>query len=141
MTKFTVEASLILLLVQLLLGMWANLFVSFPSPAPSVNPFDQIFFGGPVLLAGHIVTGIALGTLSIVGLVSSLFTRSRALMAAEACALISVVVAGESGIEFVLGGYQDDILSYSMTVGFVLLLAVYVYAIWRPGHLARLPPT
>jgi len=117
--------SIILLFIQFLLGMWANLFASFPIPVPSVNPIDQIFTDGPTLLAIHVVVGILLGILSIAGLALAVHTKDRRLILLEVSALASILLAGESGIEFVLSGYQDDILSYTMAVGFILVFLVY----------------
>ena len=135
--RLSVEASIILLFLQLLLGMWANLFASFPIPLQGVNPFDQIFTEGPALLVLHVIVGLLLGILAIVGLVASVYARNRGLVVLEAGALVSVLVAGESGIEFVLGGYQEDLFSYTMTVGYVLLLVIYTWTSMRIGRRER----
>ncbi len=77
--------------------------------------------------------GILLGVLAILGLAGAIYARRRSLIVLEAAALGSVLLAGESGLEFVLGGYQNDSCSFSMTFGFALLLAVYVWMIRRPS--------
>lgn len=128
MARFSIDASIILLFLQILLGMWANLFASFPNPTNGVNPLDKIFTEGPALLTLHVLVGILLGILSIALLAVAVITRDRRLIALGAAALGSVLLAGESGIEFVLGWYQENLYSYTMTVGFVLLTAVYVWA-------------
>ena len=125
--RFSVEASIVLLFGQILLGMWVNLFAKFPSPTIGVNPLDQLFTGGPVLLVLHVLLGLTLGILSIAGLAAALAIKDKRLAALEVAALLSVLLAGESGIEFVLGWYQEDLYSYAMTVGFVLLTAVYIW--------------
>jgi hypothetical protein len=117
--------SIVLLFLQFLLGMWANLFASFPGPLPLLNPIDQIFTQGPALLALHVVIGVLLGIVSIAGLVSSIYTRDRRLILLEVGALASIVFAGESGIEFVLSDYQDDFYSFSMAAGFILVFLLY----------------
>jgi len=132
--KAVVSVSVVLLFLQLLLGMWTNLFTTFPTPSQSVNPIDQIFTEGPPLLTLHVVIGLLLGILSIAGLVGAAYIKNRRLIALEACALVSVLVAGESGIEFVLGGYQENVFSYTMTVGYVMLLATYVWTSRRMGE-------
>ena len=126
--RFTVEASVVLLLAQILLGMWVNLYATFPSQTAGINPLDEVFTGGPAILVLHILVGLTLGILSIIGLAAALAIKDRRLVALEAAALLSVLLAGESGIEFVLGWYQEDLYSYTMTVGFVLLTAVYIWA-------------
>ena len=132
--KAIVSTSIILLFLQLLLGMWDNLFAAFPVPAGSMNPIDQIFTEGPPLLAAHVVVGLVLGVLSIIGLIGAAFLKKRRLIALEASALISVLIAGESGIEFVLSGYQEDVYSYTMTVGYALLLATYIWTSRKMGN-------
>ncbi len=107
--------------------MWANLFANFPTPVQSVNPIDQIFTEGPPLLSLHVVVGILLGILSITGLVGAAYLKNRRLIALQTVALVSVFIAGESGIEFVLGGYQANLLSYTMTLGYAALLATYIW--------------
>jgi hypothetical protein len=138
-TRAVVNLSIVLLFFQLLLGMWANLFASFPSPVQSVNPIDQIFTGGPALLVLHVIVGLILGILSIVGIIGAAYTKNARLIALAACALLSVLAAGESGIEFVLGGYQEDVYSYTMTVGYAALLATYIATSKKMGELGTTP--
>ncbi len=126
--KFSVETSIILLFLQILLGMWVNLFASFPNPTSGVNPIDLIFNEGPFPLTLHFFVGILLGVLSIALLAAAVVMKDRRFIVLGSAALGSVLLAGESGIEFVLGWYQENIYSYMMTVGFVLLVAVYVWA-------------
>lgn len=98
-----------------------------PKPDSWVNPLDQVFTGRPALLALHIVVGVALGILSIAGLAAAAAMKDRRLTVLESAALGFVLLAGESGIEFVLGWYQEDLYSCTMTVGFVSLMAVYIW--------------
>ena len=125
--RFSLDASVVLLFVQVLLGMWVNLFAISPVQTTGVNPLDQIFTQGPVLLTMHFLVGFTLGILTIVGLAGAVAIKDRRLIELETSALLSVLLAGESGIEFVLGWWQENVYSYTMTVGFVLLLAVYVW--------------
>jgi hypothetical protein len=118
-------AIITLLFVQFLLGMWTNLFVVFPEFSPSVNPLDQVFLQGPYILAAHIITGVALGILSISVFILSVLARNKRAIVLACAGLGSILLAGESGIEFVLGWYANDVLSFSMALGFVFSFVVY----------------
>ena len=120
---------LALLFVQFLLGMWTNLFAAFPESSPSVNPLDQVFIQGPYVLAAHIITGIALGIVSISIIVLSALARNKRAVVLACAGLGSILLAGESGIEFVLGWYGNDALSFSMAFGFVLSFVIYFAAL------------
>lgn len=140
--RLAVEASLGLLFVQLPLGMWVNLFAGFPDRTNGVNPVDLIFSRGPASLALHFAVGFALGVLALAGLVAAVASRDARLVALEAAALGFVLLAGESGIEFVLGWYSEDVYSFTMTLGFVFLLALYSLTsrrvrVWYPGTPAQ----
>lgn len=114
-----------LLFLELLLGMYANLFAAFPSQSPSVDPIDSVLVNGPYVVSAHIINGIALGILSIAAIVLSVFARNRRAIFLSCIGFISILFAGESGVSFALGWYTNNYFSYSMTVGFALSLAIY----------------
>lgn len=120
----------ILLLAQYLLGMISNLFVVFPVQSASINPLDSLFFSGPYVVLFHLLNGLALGLISIAAVVVSASTRNRRLVAIAFCGLGSILFAGESGIEFILGWYSDDLFSFLMSVGFVLSFLSYFALLW-----------
>ncbi len=122
------ELSVVILFVlffQFLLGMWSNLFVTFPTQSSSVNPLDNVFVNGPYVLTAHIVTGLVLGILSIALLALSVIARKKRAIALALGGLGSILLAGESGIEFVLGWYSNNGFSFSMALGFALSFAIY----------------
>jgi hypothetical protein len=131
---------LTLLFVQFLLGMWTNLFVAFPQPAPSVNPLDNVFLGGPYILAAHIIAGLVLGILSISVVVLSILVGNNRAIALASAGLGSILLAGMSGIEFVLGWYTNNALSFSMAFAFALSFAIYFLFLWQQdAQKARTP--
>lgn len=119
-----------LLFFQYVLGMGNNLFVEFPSRVAGVNPLDSALTSGPYLVAFHILVGIALGVAAIAVLTLSALARSRNLAILAMAGLGSILLAGESGIEFVLGWYSDDLFSFLMSLGFVLAFALYFVLFW-----------
>lgn len=116
---------LVLLFLQFLLGMLSNLFATFPLRTPSVNPLDTVLLNGPYVVSAHIINGIIVGILSILTIVLSAVARNRRLIFLSCCGFISILFAGESGILFALGWYTNNYLSFSMTIGFALSLAIY----------------
>jgi hypothetical protein len=118
-------AMICLSFLQYLLGMSANLFVAFPGQIASVNPLDGVFTNGPYLVLLHIVAGLVMGLLSIGTLVLAVRAKSRRLILLALGGLGAILLAGESGIEFVLGWYSDDLFSFLMSFGFILSFVVY----------------
>ncbi len=114
-----------MLFLQYLVGMTTNLFVDFPSRTASVNPLEGLFTIGPYVVLIHFVIGLALGLLSIGALIVSALTKSRRLAALTLGGSGAIVLAGESGIEFVLGWYSDDLFSFLMSLGFILAFTTY----------------
>ncbi len=121
--RLTTRITLTFLLVQFLLGMWTNLFVSFP--APDGNPFEQIFSNGLYVLAAHLILGIALFGTGLAVLALAALARVRSVVMSGAAGLASIIIAGVSGLVFVLSGFQADPYSYLMSVGFISAFAVY----------------
>lgn len=123
-------ATVCLLFLQYVLGMATNLFVIFPTETASVNPLDSVFTHGPSPVLFHIVAGLALGLLSISALILSARTKNRALVTLAAGGLGAILLAGESGIEFVLGWYSNDVFSFLMSFGFILSFTLYFLLFW-----------
>lgn len=121
---------LCLLFLQYLLGMITNLFAVSPTQIPSVNPLDKVFTNGPSLLLFHIVNGLALGLLSISAVIVSTIVKNKRLLLIALSGLGAILFAGESGIEFVLGWYSDDLFSFLMSLGFILSFTAYFVLLW-----------
>ncbi len=110
--------------------MATNLFVEFPTETASVNPLDSVFTDGPYPVLFHIIAGLALGVLSISALILSARAKDRALVILAVGGLGAILLAGESGIEFVLGWYSNDVFSFLMSFGFILSFTVYFLLFW-----------
>jgi heme A synthase len=121
--RLTTRITIAFLLVQFLLGMWTNLFV--PFPAPDGNPFEQIFSNGLYVIAAHLILGIALFGTGLAVLALATLARIRSVVMSGAAGLASIIIAGISGLLFVLSGFQSDPYSYLMSVGFISAFAVY----------------
>lgn len=113
-----------LLIVQFLLGMYANLFVTF-STNTSPNPIAVIFQGGSTTLMLHVIIAAALFVVSLLILVTALFLHRRPITLLAVAGFASTATAAISGLAFVLTVYADDALSYLMAVGFLAAIVIY----------------
>src|SRR5436309_4370245 len=75
-----------LLIVQFLLGMFANLFVTF-STSTDPNPLAVVFTGGSPALMLHVLIAVVLFVLALQVLVSAAFTDRRPVVAIASAGL------------------------------------------------------
>src|SRR3989441_10005684 len=113
-----------LLIVQFLLGMFANLFVTF-SMSTDPNPLAVVFTGGSPALMLHVVVAVVLFIIALLVLVTATFIHRRSLIIIARAGFASMAIAFFSGIAFVYSGYAHDSLSYLMSVGFLVALIIY----------------
>jgi hypothetical protein len=113
-----------LLILQFLLGMFANLFVTF-STSTDPNPLAVVFTGGSPALILHVIVAVVLFILALLVLIAATFIHRRSLVIVASAGLASIAIAFFSGIAFVYTGYANDALSYVMAVGFLFGLIIY----------------
>jgi hypothetical protein len=142
-----VLGSLSMLIVQFLLGMGVNLFVTIAPNHPGANPSE--FFSGaarsvawavsqsPVVLILHAILGILLVINSIVVLVGAFRFPSTALRVLAALGAVGIIGAAFNGASFL--NYNHDVNSYLMSVGFALAAVVYTQIIFMTPP-ATVPP-
>jgi hypothetical protein len=117
-------AALVLLLIQFVLGMYVNIYVTVPK-ADEGGGMGKAISGGPATLSIHAVLGLLL-ILSAIGLlVQSVMARYWGVFAAAVIALVAIVGAAFSGADFVNKGGQD---SASMTMAALAGVAMLCYA-------------
>src|SRR5438094_3558453 len=115
-----------LLIVQFLLGMFANLFVTF-STSTDPNPLAVVFTGGSPALMLHVLIAVVLFILALQVLITASFIQRRQAIAIASAGFASIALAFFTGIAFVYTGYENDSLSYLMAVGFLFGLIIYGY--------------
>src|SRR5881296_3473237 len=81
-----------LLIVQFLLGMFANLFVTF-STSTDPNPLAVVFTGGSPVVILHVMIAVILFILALQVLVSAAFIRRRQLVAIASAGFASIALA------------------------------------------------
>ena len=134
-----VVVMLLALFLQFLVGMWLNLFATFPQLAGSSG---NIMFGAMMgsmmgfMLSGgmsvfmvHMMMGLVILALAVVSL--ALFATSFSSEKKTSSVLLgvaglgSIIFAGISGLYFMYSGFSNDVYSYLMAVGFILAFMAY----------------
>lgn len=142
-TRFraTLAFALGALIVQFLLGMAVNLFVTIPTDHPGANPSE--YFGGVVtsvswaILHGglwltlHAAWGLLLVLAALGTLVQAIGLRGGGRITLAALGLVGVLAAGFNGGSFL--NYHQDFSSMLMAVGFALGMSAYVALLYRVG--------
>jgi len=113
-----------LLIIQFLLGMFANLFVTF-STSTDPNPLAVVFTGGSPALMLHVLIAVVLFILALLVLVSAAFLHRRPVVAIASAGFASTALAFFTSIAFVYTGYTNNSLSYLMAIGFLFGLIIY----------------
>lgn len=113
------------LIIQYVLGMTSNLFVSFPTDG---NPglFWQ-FAWHQIPTALHIIVGTLLFVFSIVILVIAMKQKVKRWITAGIIGIISIFVAAFAGAQFV--STQSNVFSYVMSLFFIIAFISYSLAI------------
>lgn len=133
---------LILLGIQFEFGMAVNL-----ANPPSIAPFpfsllalsDAINGAGPAVSL-HAGLGGLLAILSMVVLVISLRSKLGQVRIFGSLGLIAILLAGTSGMLFVLSGFQNDHYSHGMASNFLLAFTFYFVELYflKPDSRPRL---
>ena len=122
------RAILVLLVVQYLLGMAANLFVAFPQGAHDGQLWEFAWKQLPI--AAHIIVAIALLISALALLVRSIRAHDKNWKIASGVGFGTILLAGVAGSSFIptqTAGY-----SYLMAVCFLIALFAYGWGLTRP---------
>jgi hypothetical protein len=135
----------LLLIIQYLLGMVANLFVTIPAHHPgaraanyfagAVDGLGWLIADGPAWAAAHAVLGMALVVAAFGSLVLSLRQASRASAAVSVLGALAILGAGFNGASFVT--YGKNINSMIMAGLWALALACYLVGLFLTARSTR----
>lgn len=124
------------LVLQFILGMALNLFVTFPNIP--VGSSDQTYFNAifttPFLLE-HFIVGVGLLLGSIWILIGAIHTKVRKISLLAALGFVSILTAYISGFEFLLSGFQNNSFSFSMSIAFIIALFSYFALFYQSNRL------
>jgi hypothetical protein len=127
-----------LLGVQFLLGIWVNLFGTFPS-TDSVG--TALMYGGDPVLSAHYVLAVVILLLALVLVVHTIRLRTpRHLRWLILAGFLSVVWASLAGVEFILSGFSNAVASFSMAFAFIVAVSLYGVAQVAVLGMERAPP-
>jgi len=111
-----------MLVIQFILGMWINLFappIKLPLQSSPMNfMMNFVMLEAPEIMS-HMVIGFTIGIVSVIIIISSLFTGRGSLIALAFTNGLLTLVSGISGIYFILGYMQNNSLSFIMSIGFI----------------------
>lgn len=117
------RAAVVLLSLQFVLGIWANLFGSFPS---TQRLGTAVSYAGDPVLTGHYVLAVVLVLLGIVLVVVAFRGPTRAsLRAMVVLGLLAIVWASAAGVAFVASGFSSPSDSFSMALAFIFATSFY----------------
>lgn len=120
----------VLLVVQFVVGMYLNFYVTLPdahpgtagSYAPSI-PWAIAGHAG-VALAIHVVNWILLTLGAIALLVRGILSKRKTYIWGNSLGLLFILMAGSGGLTFLnRGGHDQE--SYMMAIGFILAFVAY----------------
>lgn len=115
------------LIIQYLIGMYANLFVQFPQNANEKTLWK--FAGQQVPVSLHMVLALLLIIGGIVLLVRAVMRKDRKWIIAAGLGLFSILVAAVAGVLFVPS--QQNIYSYIMGIAFLLAFVSYGWGLFK----------
>jgi hypothetical protein len=114
------------LVMQYALGMYVNLFVSFPDGLNEGQLWE--FAWSQPALAAHIVLAILIFLGGIVLCIRAYLQQDKRWIWASFVGLLAVLAAGASGASFI--PTQGDIYSYSMALFFIVAFGAYAWGLF-----------
>jgi hypothetical protein len=121
------------LVVQYALGMYVNLFVSFPESAADGQLWEFAWSQKP--LAAHIILAILILLGAIVALVRAALYRNKKWVIANSIGLVAILAAGASGASFIPS--QVDLYSYAMSLAFLIAILAYAWGLFSSRQRAN----
>jgi hypothetical protein len=113
------------LLIQYALGMYVNLFISFPQNVTEGQLWEFAWSQKP--LAAHILLAILILLGAIVALVRAVLYKHKKWIIANSIGLVGVLAAGASGAVFIPS--QTNAYSYSMSLAFLVAILSYAWGL------------
>ena len=140
--RVTLAYALGMLIIQFLLGMAVNLFVTIPSNHPGANP-PEYFSGvvtsvrwailhGGLWLTLHAVWGLLIVLGAVGTLVQAIRIGGGGRITLAVLGFIGVLGAGFNGGSFL--NYAENFSSMLMAVGFALAISAYITLLYRSAN-------
>jgi len=114
------------LIVQYVLGMYVNLFLTFPNNATEGQLWEFAWSQPP--LAAHIILAILILIGAIALCIRAIHYKNRRWIIASSLGLVAILAAGASGATFIPS--QIDWYSYSMSIFFLAAILSYGWSLF-----------
>jgi hypothetical protein len=126
--------TLVLLVIQYVLGMIANLEVQFPGNLPDGNAWSWVW-SHSLIIQLHISIGTLLLVVALVALILSIVARNLVGIIAAVVGLAMIIFAWLSGVAFLAS--QQNTLSLWMALGFIGAFVAYILGYYLSRSLYR----
>ncbi len=134
--RLVVQATLIALVAEFVLGMVANLYTQFPDTIANGDAWNWSMAHSPVVL-GHVILGAGLVLLALTAVVLSIVVRRASGIVYSCLGFALILFAWRAGVAFLTHGQQNG-SSLGMAVGFIGASVVYVLAYHRVRNSVKL---
>jgi hypothetical protein len=126
-------AALILLLIQYVLGMGVNLYVTLPAAGSGGRDIGKAFTSGPAL-AVHAVLGLLLILMALSMIVRAVIARHRASIVTSVVGLVFIAAAAGDGVSFVHNSTNATSFGMALATGIAMLsYAIGLFLARRPA--------
>ncbi len=123
-----ITAIMALLFIQFILGMYVNLYVSFP-PLNNVSHLaGNSFPSNYIVVMVHMMFGFLILIVAFILLLLSVKIRNSKLVLSSAISLVFVMVAGISGLLFLFN--EANLYSLIMAVSFIIIVLSEFYYLY-----------
>jgi len=126
--------TLVLLVIQYVLGMISNLEVQFPDNLPDGNAWSWVW-SHSLIIQFHIYIGTLLLIVTLIALILSIVARNMAGIIAAVVGLALIIFAWLSGVAFLAS--QQNTLSLWMALGFIGAFVAYILGYYLSRSLYR----
>ncbi len=123
-----VFSMIIMLMIQFLLGIYINLYISFPPMNGNYYNAKGIFPAHFILIMVHMMLGIFIMLVAFFILFLSVKIRNMKVIIPALVSLIFIAVAGFAGILFLFAEY--NIYSFIMSFSFIVVVIAQFYYLY-----------
>ncbi|MCL4349356.1 hypothetical protein [Ferroplasma acidiphilum] len=123
-----ITAIMALLFIQFILGMYVNLYVSFPPLNNVAHLAGKSFPSNYIVVMVHMMFGFLILIVAFILLLLSVKIRNSKLVLSSAISLVFVIVAGISGLLFLFN--EANLYSLIMAISFIIIVLSEFYYLY-----------
>jgi len=119
---------MVLLFIQFILGMYVNLYVSFPPLNSITNAGPHGFPPNYIVVMLHMMLGFLILMVSFIMLLLSIKIRNSKLVLSSSVSFVFVIIAGISGFLFLFN--EANLYSLIMAISFMIIVLSEFYYLY-----------